>query len=538
MAGLKIERFEGAVHGMAARLLERSQAQRASNADVRDGDLLPYRGTSQVDTLAKAGTIETLYRWAEQAWFHWPHDVDVVESPLPSDTEDRVYFTGDGVPKMTYAGLATSSGDGVYPSNSYDLGVPSPGNPPTITVVGDPDDENDIGEDRAYVYTYVTAKGEEGPPSDASAIKLWKPGQSIEVSGMEAGPGGNRNITLKRIYRTASGSRGTNLQYVDDIDVAATSYTDTVPTDDLGELLPSADWNVPPEDMVDLVAMPNGILIGHTGNQLVPSESYLPHAWPVDYRLQTASPIVAKAAIGNTLIVATEDFPEMLTGTDPSALALEKADTAYPCLSKRSMADLGFAAVYASTDGLVKFSQQGPELLTQALFTPEQWRGYAPESMHAYRFDDYYLVFYDTGSEQGGMIVHPNGRWVMFLDLYASAAWLDPKTGILKLVLNDNEVHDFDADGVARLTAEWRSKTFITPKPVNFAAAHVDAEAYPVTFRVYGDGQLKGDISVSDNRPFRLPGGYRADHWSFEIETDTRVHRFEVAETMEEIRAR
>ena len=317
-----------------------------------------------------------------------------------------------------------------------------------------------------------------------------------------------------------------------------TADTESVATDDLGAVLGQPYNDEPPDGLIGLAVLAGGFMVGVSGNQVCFSKPYLPHAWPVDYRLQTASPIVAKAAIGNTLVVATEQIPELLTGTDPSALALETGDTPYPCVSKRSMADLGYAAVYASPDGLVKFSRQGPELLTGSLFTPEQWRAYAPESMHAYRFDDYYVAFYDTGTASGGMIVHPRGRWVMFLDLYATAGWLDPQTGVLKLVLNDNEVHDFDADSAARLTASWRSKTFITPKPVNFAAAYVEAEAYPVTFRIYGDGQLKGDISVGNGEPFRLPGGYRAQRWEFEVATDQRVYRFEVAETMAEIRAR
>lgn len=539
MTSFRVDRFHGAVPGIAPRLLEGHKAQDATNAYIRDGDLVPLRDRSQVTTLAKAGTTKTLYRWADSNWFHWTSDVDVVESPLPSDTENRVYFTGDGAPKYTYAGIATSSGDGVYPSNAYDLGVPAPATAPDISISGTADNpDQDVGEDRAYVYTYVSSKGEEGPPSGPSGVKHWKPGQTVDVTSMDTGPGGNRNITSKRIYRTATGAEGTAFQFVAEIDVANTSYNDSVATDDLGELLPSAEWSPPPSSMTELVALPNGIVLGHDGNRLIPSEAYLPHAYPVDYRLQTAHKIVAKAVIGNAVLVATEGIPEVLTGAAPGALALDRGEIPYPCASKRSMVDMGYSAIYASPDGLVKFTTQGPAMLTAGLFTPEQWRAYAPSSMHAYRYDDFYVVFYDTGSSTGGMVVDPRGQWVMFIDLNPSAGYLEAKDGKFYLVLNDNEVHEFDPSGGTALTATWRSKTFITAKPVNMAAGFVEAAAYPVTFKLYADGQLRAMVSVANDEPFRLPGGYRADRWEVQIESTERVRRFEVAETMREIRSR
>lgn len=533
MTGFSFDRFQGAVPGIAGRLLQPFQAQDAENCDVRDGDIVPFKGLTSVTTLAKSGTIETVWRWDNSAWFHWASDVDVVDGPVPDDTEARTYYTGDGVPQMTYAGIATSSGDGVFPSNSFNLGVPAPATAPSVSVSGTANDENDIGEDRTYIYTYVSAKGEEGPPTGPSASVLWKPGQTVDVTNMDTAPTGNLNITTKRIYRTATGGESTAFQFVDEINVANTSYNDAIATESLGEVLPSVTWDPPPDNMIGLTAMPNGILAGFRSNELLFSESFLPHAWPVNYRLQTEPDIVAIGAFGNSLVVATRDYPYLVTGTDPSAMAMQRMEVPYPCLAKRSMVDMGFAVVYASTDGLVRFDNNGPRIMTEGLFTPTQWRSFAPGSMHAYRFDDYYVAFYNTGNESAAMLLPLSGDWVMFLSFHASAGWTDPEDGTLYVVQNNDELQSFNT--ASALTIRWQSGARVIPRPVNIGAARVDADAYPVTFRLIADDAVKATKTVQDGQPFALPGGYRSQRYAVEVEGTSRIRRIEAAESAREI---
>lgn len=58
-------------------------------------------------------------------WLSWLTDVDVATTTSLNDEEQRIYYTGDGVPKVTNYELAAQGG-GPYPVASYDLGIPIP----------------------------------------------------------------------------------------------------------------------------------------------------------------------------------------------------------------------------------------------------------------------------------------------------------------------------------------------------------------------------------------------------------------------------
>jgi hypothetical protein len=214
-------------------------------------------------------------------------------------------------------------------------------------------------------------------------------------------------------------------------------------------------------------------------------------------------------------------------------MAMQRLQTPYACAAKRSLVDMGYAVIFASTDGLVRFANDGPTLITQGLVTPTQWRSYVPASMHACRLDEYYLVFYDTGTDTGAMIVPVSGEWVVFLDLYATASYTDPSDGTLYLVQNGDALKSFNT--AAALTARWRSGIRVMPRPINIGGGRVDADSYPVTFRLIADGSVKATITVGDEQPFVLPGGYRGQRYAVEVEGGVRVRRIEVAESIREL---
>jgi len=68
-------------------------------------------------------------------WFHWTTLVNIVKGAIAADTTERVYYTGDGGPKMTYSPIAVSGGGTDYPNNSYNLGVPAPATAATVVLV-------------------------------------------------------------------------------------------------------------------------------------------------------------------------------------------------------------------------------------------------------------------------------------------------------------------------------------------------------------------------------------------------------------------
>ena len=359
----------------------------------------------------------------------------------------------------------------------------------------------------SYVYTFVSSYGEEGPPSAASTVITTDDNATITVSNLStAGAKSNNNFGsgagTKRIYRSNTGSNTTAFQFVAEVAMATTSYDDTSNNDELAEVIPSYYWVAPPDDdtnvypdgpMKGLTALPNGIMAGFTGKRICFSEPFLPHAWPTSYRTAIEDNIVGMKAVGNGLIVTTEGSPYLVAGSDPASMSAIKIESTQACLSKTSMVDMGQYVIYAGAEGLVAAAGTDVQIITEGLISPDQWQStYYPSTINATLWKGRYLGFYNTGSGFGGFIFDPRGGKNALTELTASAlirgTFTDPDDGNAYLIIA-NEIKKFQG-GTTDQTYTWKSKDFVPPKPTSMGFVKVDAEAFPVTVKVYGDGTL------------------------------------------------
>lgn len=539
MTQIDLSFFRSARPKVQPHLLDTGEAQRAVNCRLQTGALQGFRGPTVVRATSRPA-VKSLHRFGDTGlWFEWDSDVDAAEGPLPSDTETTTYFTGDGEPAMTYAGIATV-GSEPFPSNKYRLGIPAPDTPMAVAKSGAPDPDDDSADSRAYVFTYVSDRGEEGPPSPASNLIDIYDGEQVDLSDIPTAPSGNYNITHKRIYRTSSASGDTEFLFVDEIDVANDTYTDTVAGDELGEVLPSYEWYQPPEDMKGLVACENGVLAGFTGKELCLSEAYLPHAWPPEYRLTMDQPITGLVAVRGGLVVATQGQPVIVSFTNPAGASQAEIENPRACVSKRSMVDMGDFALYATADGLVAVDSGGnAPLVTAEVIDRYEWQRMNPETIHAYRLDSWYIGFYEGQDGNAGFAINANGEGFVELDFYADAGYTDPNDGGLYLVL-DGDIVRWDDDDTNVLDYLWRSGTYLT-RPANLAWGRVDADDYPesaddtLVVKLYADGDLVHTHQVTSNQPFPLPGGYLARRFEVEVSGNRTVRRLTMADSAEGI---
>lgn len=393
-------------------------------------------------------------------------------------------------------------------------------------------------EPRSYVVTYVSGWGEEGPPSPPSGVVLVGRGQGCVVSGVAPPPSGPFNIITKRLYRANRGTQATEFQLVAELDAAAESFLDTKGDDELAEVLPSADWDPPPDGLQGLTALPNGVLAGFEGMDIYLCEPYMPHAWPEPYRLTANWTVVGLAVFGTSIAVLTEGNPYLVTGTDPSSMGMTHLEINQACVSRRGIASLGMeGVVYPSPDGLVLIGNGGARLLTEPYLTRREWQAYNPASIHAYAHDGQYIAFYDAGEGQrGGFIFDPREGGLTEIDIYATGGYVDLLNDALYLVV-DGEIVQWDA-GAGLLPRAWASKEFVFPAPVNLGAARVRAAGYDdLVLQVYADGVLRHTQSVADERPFRLPAGFLGRVWSLRIEGTERVHEVALAPNPDRLEA-
>lgn len=538
MPAIHIKAFQGLKPILEPLLLQQSEAVTATNVRLVSGALEPLKNWTTLKVLTKTAP-QTIWRYGNDSaeanwWLEFLADTDVMRSPIAADPYGRVYWADGGVPKYGPNSLVISGSS--YPGGSYDLGLPAPAAAPVISSFAAPPNAAS-SEVRVYVYTYVSAYGEEGPPSAASAPATMDPAGPVTVSGMSVAPVGAYNVATKRLYRSSTVGSAAQFQFVAEIPVATTSYVDSISQAALGEVLPSADWVAPPVGLRGLKALPNGAAIGFKGNTAYLSEPNLPHAWPNEYPIE--EPIVGIGVFRQSAVLLTNGRPYLMSGADPAAMSVERMELPQACVSKRSIVDTGDGVLYASPDGLVSISSAGIDIITKSLMSREQWLAYNPSSMVAAVHDNKYHVAYQTTGGVRGMLTFDfSGQGAVMTSNQVNTAtavtamYSDPRTDTLYLA-RGAEIVRFNA-GTA-MTYTWRSKKFRAPFHLNFSKGQVIADG-PVTLRLIADGVQRMQKVASGSGIFQLPSGFRGLDWEIELAGESKVTQVSIATSAQEIR--
>lgn len=661
MAYFKLNTFGGLAPRVSPRLLAENLAQTATDVNLDSGRLVPVTDNSTVNpsngvTTLSTTTRQSIFKYTDspERWLQFAEDVNVVPGPIPGDTNDTVYWSGQAFPRMARSNIITA---GVpYPNGFYRLGIPAPTAAPTtaitaatsinatittinasqvltvttasnhgasinsfVTLAGfgvtaglTADEINntfkivtvptattltvetngsatsaatsstitngaifngpadaELNFITSYVYTFVSAYGEEGPASPASTVINTDDNQSVALSNLQTSTSkSNTNLSKKRIYRANTGVNATVFQFVAEVTLATTSFVDASNNGDLQEIIPSTYHIAPPDDdtslypdgpLKGLCALPGGVFAGFTGKRICFSEPFLPHAWPVAYRLTVEEEIVGIAPTPNGVLVTTKGRPYLIAGTDPQSMSALKIEAAHSCLSKRSLVDMGPYSLYASADGIIAVSGASVKNVTETLLSSSQWQAlYYPSTITGFLWEGKYVGFYSTGSGFGGFIFDPRGDGNSLVNLDASAlirgGFTDPDDNQLYLIIA-NQIKKFQGSGT-KLTYNWKSKEFVPPKPTSMGFVKVEAETYPVRVKVYGDGTLiynaviataGNAFSVTGTTPsfsttaitepiVRLPAKVHKT-FAIEVEGATVVNEICIGESIDELRA-
>ncbi|MFI5397608.1 MAG: hypothetical protein ACHQ9S_18885 [Candidatus Binatia bacterium] len=509
MASIKIQNFAGIAPRYSARLLPQNGAVTASNAKLLSGEL---RGLHEAQLLfdfnteSPANPVQRAYRLPQNvntpipmqggdSWIgFYDANVDFVRTPVSGDSFERYYWTGNsyqlsGVPQYSTRALIQSHIATIGAPNAFQLGIPTPINAPRVTPPGG------INLTRAYVYTFVSAYGEEGPPSNPTqatgTLGAWVIDQmdNNNVASpyynplLNPGVHPEFNITTIRIYRTVTGTTQTEYYHVADVAVGSLpSYSDSIAdaTVALNYTLPSLTWTPPPATLKGLVAHPGGFLVGFSGRDLYLSEPYQPHAWPVQYIQTMQTEIVGVAIFNNCIVVCTTSHPYVGTGMSPLAMTMQKLDSIDPCVSRRSIATTLAGVYYASPQGIIKNDSTISTLSTEKLFTREEWQNYfSPTNVYAVPYGLQYIAFDSTSA---GFIFSPAEQLAPLTQLdrfsFVTAIQQDAYTGDVYLVQN-NQASLWDPPSSIPYTYTWLSKEFDVAKPVNFGAYRVKYNVNP-----------------------------------------------------------
>ena len=477
---LKLDNFSGIMPRRSARLLPPNGAVAAGNAKLLSGELRGYHETQLLhdfnptnvarafrlpQTVSAPIPIQVSDQWIG---FSDP-GVDFVRTPVLEDSFERYYWTGDST-HFTGAPAYNTRARINAAQAPFQLGIPTPVHAPAVVAPAG------TSETRAYVYTFISAYGEEGPPSPPTvavgSLGAWN------LSGIDASvPNpGNYNLTTVRIYRTVAGSQaGSQAQFfwVADISLGTTVFSDTASDTFVANnfTMPSLTWTGPPATLQGIVAHPGGFLVGFSGRDLWISEPYHPHAWPLQYVQTCQTEIVGIAIFANCIIVMTTSHPYFAEGMSPLNITLQKLDSIDPCVSRRSIATTLYGVYYSSPQGIVKHTGGATELVTRQLFTREEWQNFfSPTTIYAVPYGVEYIAF-DTSA--AGFIFSPTDPTTPLttLDRFSgvTAIQQDQYTGDAYIISN-NQVRLWDPPKSTPYTYTWRSREFDFPRPVNFGA--------------------------------------------------------------------
>lgn len=582
MPVIKLTGFTGEQPRTIPRLMAPAAAQSAINSRLDDGGLTPMRKSAILVSDATASWL-SIYKHLGD-WLGWDTVVNAAPGPV---AEDRLYYTGDGAPKLRYNDVV------------YGLAIPPPAVKLGAALSGS---GGGASTTRLYVYTWVTSLGEESEPSPVSDPLDYQPGYTVTLSGFGATPA-DRLVTSQRIYRSQTGQSGTYFYLIAERSAGTGNYVDSIPVDAFQEALPSAEWNAPPAGLTGLTAMPAGMMAAFVGKKLYFCEPYRPHAWPEKYVVTMDSEIVGLGAAGGSLIVMTKKQPYLVTGSSPETMQSVKIEQNYPCTNARGIVDLGYAIAYPSNDGMVVARADGSiGLATANIFSPKDWQALSPATMVGGQLNGRYVAFYRTTSLDGGTIAG-----ALMFDLSGQASFLiraaaagraatyDDETGALYyLDEGTTQIKRLDAPGAGRLDQYWKSKEFVLPYADNFGAILVEAvgeletqddvdrdadiaeiiarnelllaagpiggdiagdapigiyavagdalELIPpdnagrLVVGVYADGVLVASVTGA-NRIVRLPGGFTARKWEIDVFGNQVVEQITMAKTVDELKA-
>jgi hypothetical protein len=483
MVALRIENFAGMAPLISRRLLPPNMAEAAYNTNLRNGELRSVRQLEKI----KDYPPSPAYGWAVRVpdasaptapvWIPFVSKyADFFPNPLTNDAFDRYVWVDNNAPGTAAFAVQNSFARIKAAQPTIQLGVPAPTNTLTVTITGG----SNITVTRSYVYTYVNIFDEEGAPSDPVTATGHLNGTWTITGYINPASAATRGLNRIRLYRTISGSTGTQFFRVAEFAINTTTYTDSqsdAAVAQVGNVLQSTLW-AEPLQMEGIALMPNGFFAGWRGRDLYFSEPYRPWAWPAEYTLSVDHPIVDCGVVGQTLIVLTTVSPVFVTGVTPSAMSMTKLTQVEPCVSANSVAASPEGLYYASTNGLMLVTPQGIVPITRNILGREIWhRDYAPYIDDSVVYDAQYIA---TGDERTGFIFGALGEQPYIARLTnlptITSMWTDSYTGEAHMMIG-NDVYQWDSPFTAFDISEWVSKEFQYQKPINLGALSVSFDS-------------------------------------------------------------
>lgn len=587
-------------------LLPDVNAQNAINTWMYQGSVRGFRDGVSVYSIKQADT-QQVYRipasfslidiqdFLTSTWLELPDlYMAVIRNPTVGDTFNRYYF----FPSDEYSRSVNPNWPTATPGPVYNplaqilanapwlkLGIPNPTVAPTVTPAG-----GTPSEGRSYLYTYVSAYEEEGPPSPPTVANGLTTGTwTVVIPGILPIVTTGRDIVTMRVYRTVTDTSG-NATYFQITELPVSTSPVTIHDSAVdasitaNSELTTVSYTPPPTDLQGVVMMANGIAAGFTNDRTVWfSAAFLPHAWPASFAITVDYPVVGLTANGSSLNIITSGQPFIATGTTPDTMTVGKVTANEPCIARGSICPSGEGAYYLSTNGLQLLNSSGTTNMTVEIFEREYLDTLTPADWACGKYDMIYFasikgivaefpilfneviidrtdanVVFSLGCSVGKTIINVYNDELsgQVFELGMTTGGVAPNLGT---VIQWNPPKLTETTDLREYL--WRSKKFRFTAPQQFKAFEVYFNipslvtitpgvrntASPQTFNsatqylivnVYADGRFVTvrEIQVS-GEVLLINDGFKATIWEFELIGQVEIVFLKAASSVKELRS-
>jgi hypothetical protein len=447
-------------------------------------------------------------------------------------------------------------------------------------------DVTDI-ENRAYVYTYVSVYGEEGPASQptnetGNPTGTWL----ITIPAPDPTTVAGYDLAKVRLYRTVTDSSGNAAYYQvtefgPPFPTGVTNYSDSQTPQQIvsNSPLTSELYTPPPTDLQGVVMMANGIAAGWSNQREIWfSAAYLPHAWPASYAVTVDYPVVGITANGASLNIMCKGSPFIATGVTPDTMTIGRISSNEPCIGRGSIVSSGEGAYYASPNGVILLNATGTMSITEFVYEKEFHNKLQPWNWAAGHFGMQYVSFIKgagltnldpDGLALSGFVLDRQDKNTPFCYLHFPATiknmYFDEISGQLFELLSDGRVMQWNPPiGVPGTTTLWdwlwRSKVFRMAFPASFKAIKIifgvppevqitlgqrntdqnqtynSATQYLIV-KVFADGRFIMVKEVQQSEEILLiPDGFKATLWELELQGQVSIVHLKMATSVKELR--
>lgn len=531
---LEINQFGGMAPLVDPTALADNFAALAKNVRLDKGVLAPsaFRLTPSGDypdsSLAGRGirSVAKLFDSDTRFALSHPRGAMAFASPVaPADTWGRVYYMTASGPSFTTTEQYSPGGLAINPV-SYRLGVPAPDAPPAIDGavnmihqfeegVGGGDNSVMVEPDYvdvAYAYSFVDRYGHESSLSPASGSAKVAYDREFSVPITLNAPFPTRVNAIgarRRVYRATFDGSSSIWQFLVDMPVDQTSFTDGTPIGQEGEVAVSEGWLPPPDGLQNLCLVASSFAAGYIDGYVCYSELRLPHAWPAELQYPIKYAPKGLMPLLNGLLIVTSGRPYWAEGSDPYSAIPRELPINAPCLSSESVVDMGDYAMYISLEGLVAVGPSQAEIVTEGVFDREYMLRLVDETCVAFKFENRYVF----STKDGGWLAFVPQKGVVEYAIGYSPSQFQSVTFSIRdnthyFALHNGHIRRVDYGGdIAHV--EWHSKHWRTP-PTSFSCFRVEADTYPVTIQVRcqylgGEWQTTPELVVDGPHIQRLP---------------------------------